>query len=143
MKSAIISIAIIAALSQPGTITYERAEAAPLSAPVTIEAEVSAYTSDPAETDEDPLITASGSTVQDGTIACPSRFEFGQIVEIEGKRYTCEDRMNARYRNTNHFDIWMENRQDAIEWGRRNVIVIIIKNEPKQSTTDRQDDAGH
>lgn len=85
---------------------------------------MSAYTSDPNETDDTPNITASGTRTRDGVIACPREYEFGTEVEIHGERYTCEDRMNARY--DNHFDIWMKTKEEAYKWGRRVVEVTII-----------------
>lgn len=103
--------------------------------PETLTASVSAYTSDPAETDDDPTTTASGTTVHDGTAACPSRYSFGTTIEVNGKRYTCEDRMHARYRNGNYFDLWMPEKAQAIEWGRRNVTVTIIyEREPSNAS---------
>jgi len=86
---------------------------------------VSAYTSDPAETDDTPNITASGTRTRDGIVACPRDIPFGTKVEIDGEQYVCEDRMNARYNN--HFDIWMEHKEDALEWGRQLLEVKILK----------------
>lgn len=90
-------------------------------------AEVTAYTSRPEETDDTPEITASGEIVYDGGIACPTRFEFGTKIEIAGRIYTCNDRMNRRYAESNHFDIWMESHEDAIHWGRRHVEVVVLE----------------
>lgn len=87
---------------------------------------MSAYTSDPAETDDTPFITASGARTRDGIIACPAKYEFGTKVEINGERYTCEDRMNPRY-DGEHFDIWMQTKAEAFKWGRRLVEVTIIE----------------
>jgi len=87
---------------------------------------VSAYTSDPNETDDTPNITASGTRTRHGVIACPRELPFGTQVEIHGEVYTCEDRMNARY-GSGYFDIWMESKEDALNWGRRLVEVTIIK----------------
>lgn len=90
-------------------------------------AEVSAYTSRPEETDDTPTITASGEEVYSGGIACPVRFKFGTQIEINGTVYTCNDRMNKRYADSNHFDIWMESYEDAIHWGRRHVEVAVLE----------------
>ncbi len=90
-----------------------------------IMAEVSAYTSEVNQTDDDPFTMASGKHVYDGAIACPDRFPFGTKVEIDGKVYTCEDRMNARYRDGNYFDIWMSNKAEAINFGRQTKQIII------------------
>jgi len=93
-----------------------------------IMAEISGYTSSVDETDSTPFITASGQRTRDGIIACPSRFKFGQEVIINGKTYECQDRMNARYRDKNNFDIWFETKAEAFAWGRRTVEVTIISN---------------
>ena len=85
--------------------------------------EVSAYTSDVTETDSTPFITASNQRVRDGIIA-NNCLEFGSIVEIEGKEYEVQDRMNKRY-GCDYFDIWMSKKVDALEWGRRELAIII------------------
>jgi len=91
-----------------------------------VRAEVSAYTSDPGETDDDPLTMASGKQVYAGAAACPSRYPFGTRIEVDGATYTCEDRMNARYRSGNYFDLWVETKAEAYQWGRRTINVRII-----------------
>lgn len=91
-------------------------------------ATVTAYTSSVDETDEDPFITASGSTVRHGTLACPSKYEFGTVIEIEGVRYICEDRMNKRYRQTERFDVWKVTKQDAFAWGNKKLSIKVYLN---------------
>lgn len=90
-------------------------------------AEVTQYTSSVEETDDTPNLTASGEITGPGTIACPSRFKFGTIIQIEKRFYTCNDRMNKRYRNSDHFDIWTEKREDALKFGRRKLLVFVIE----------------
>jgi len=90
-----------------------------------VSGQVTKYSSEVGQTDEDPFITANGDTVGEGTIACPSRLKFGTPVEIEGKMYRCNDRMHERYRKGNFFDVWTSEKRDALEWGRQNVEVII------------------
>ena len=80
-----------------------------------------------AQTDDTPFITANGDTVGEGTIACPVRYKFGTEVEIEGKKYFCNDRMGERYRHGDFFDTWKPSYNEAIQWGRRNVEVTIYK----------------
>lgn len=122
--------ALVALGNTSSTDTYVRvAEAESVPAYRTIEtlhAEISAYTSDEAETDDTPTITANGETVGQGTIACPSRFAFGTQVMIEKRIYRCNDRMNERYRGTNHFDIWFSSKKSALEFGRQRLTVSII-----------------
>lgn len=82
--------------------------------------EFSAYTASVAETDASPSIMASGRTVYVGAIACPPMYQFGDKIEVEGFGvYTCEDRMNIRYRNTNNFDIFFASYSEAIQFGRK------------------------
>lgn len=88
-------------------------------------AEVSAYTASPRETDDRYWEMASGETVYVGAIACPSRYEYGTIVNINDQRYICEDRMNKRYRHGNYFDIYMETKEEALYFGRQKLQVII------------------
>lgn len=92
---------------------------------IEIEAEVTAYTSSPDETDDTPEINAAGTKPGPGSIACPRRFDLGTVFIIEGRRYTCDDRMNKRY--TNRFDIWMESKDDAIEHGIQTLKVEIAQ----------------
>lgn len=95
-------------------------------AKVVVLANVSAYTSSTDETDEDPGTTASGTTPERGTIACPSKYDFGTRVIIRGKTYICEDRMNSRYRKTEHFDIWVASKSEAYRWGRQTLKIEIM-----------------
>ena len=87
---------------------------------------VTMYTSDPAETDDTPNITANGETTKQGTIACPKMLPFGTRVEIKGKPYTCNDRMGKRYRQGDYFDIWSPSKEVAISHGRQKLEVKVI-----------------
>ena len=75
-------------------------------------AEVSAYTSRKIETDDTPCISAWGDNICNihkagiGIVACPSRFNRLDLIEINGEQFRCLDRMNIRYRNGNYFDIY-------------------------------------
>jgi len=91
----------------------------------TIEAEVSCYTNQVAETDESPDITASGERVYVGGLA-QNGLSFGTLVVINGKVYQVNDRMNAKY-GGNHFDIFMWDYDFCIKWGRQKLKVKIIK----------------
>ena len=86
---------------------------------------VTAYTSEEDQTDSDPFIMASGKMVYDGAIACPRYLEFGTRVEIDGRVYVCEDRMNKRY--TDRHDIWFADKQEAMNWGVRTLPVALLK----------------
>ena len=80
-----------------------------------IEAEVTGYSSEVGQTDSTPYLTAAQTKVRDGVIA-NNCLPFGARVEIDGIIYVVEDRMNIRY-NCFRFDIYKENKLDAIKWG--------------------------
>lgn len=117
------------------TIHYERPPDPPLTI-IVINATVTMYTIDPNETDDTPTITASGELVRHGTIACPIHLPFGTEVEIKGKKYTCNDRMGKRYRHDNYFDIWVPEKEIAIEHGRQKMEVKVIHS-PHIADTNR------
>lgn len=89
-------------------------------------AEISAYTSSVDETDESPHENASGGRPSHGSVACPSRFDFGTEIMINGETYTCDDRMNPRYTEGDYFDIWMETKAEAIHFGRVQMSVQVL-----------------
>lgn len=88
-------------------------------------ATITAYTSSVDETDDTPFITASGARTRDGIIACPPKYDFGTVIEINGKKYECQDRMNSRYHNQERFDIWVETKEEAFQWGVKKMQIVI------------------
>lgn len=86
---------------------------------------VTAYNPVEWQTDSTPHITASGSHVREGIIA-NNCLKFGTLVEINGEVYVVEDRMNQRY-GCEHFDILMFGIDEAKEFGKRNLLVIVYK----------------
>lgn len=88
---------------------------------------VTAYTSDPDETDDTPFITASNSEVRDGIVAT-NFLPFGTQIKIPAffgdKVFTVEDRMHKR--KTNFLDVWMPNKQDAVEFGINRAEIFIV-----------------
>lgn len=83
---------------------------------------VTAYSSDPAQTDDTPFVTASGSVVRDGVAAAnflPIGTKF-RLPEMFGEKvFVVEDRMNTRYNNQHIVDIWFEGTAQAIDFGKR------------------------
>ena len=79
---------------------------------------VTAYNSEPGQTDDTPFITAFGTRVRDGIVAT-NFLPKGTIVRFPetfgDKEFVVEDRMNARYYYK--MDIWMADKQDAIQFG--------------------------
>lgn len=92
----------------------------------TVVATITAYTSSVNETDDTPFETASGAQTGEGVIACPPKYDFGTQVLIEGRQYTCKDRMNRRYHNQERFDIWVETKDEAFDWGVRELEIKVL-----------------
>jgi 3D (Asp-Asp-Asp) domain-containing protein len=72
------------------------------------------------------IIMASTKEVYEGAIACPSKYKFGTKIEVEGKIYTCEDRMAKRFREGEYFDIYMNDINKALQFGRKELAYKII-----------------
>lgn len=81
---------------------------------------VTAYNSEPGQTDDSPFTTAFGTHVRDGIVAT-NFLPKGTIVRFPekfgDKEFVVEDRMNARYYY--HMDIWMADKPEAIKFGAR------------------------
>ena len=83
----------------------------------TITATLTAYTPEVSQTDSTPFLTANQSPVKEGGMACPRNIKFGTLIEAFGKRYICNDRMALK--NDGNFDIFMFNKQEALNFGRK------------------------
>lgn len=93
-----------------------------------IDAVITAYTSTPDQTDDDPFIAASGKRVHDGMIAA-NGLPFGTRIKIPAlygdKIFIVEDRMNSRY-GFGRMDIWMDSsKSEARKFGVKRVEVEI------------------
>jgi hypothetical protein len=86
---------------------------------------ITAYTSDPKETDDTPFISASGQIVRKGIVA-NNCLNFGELVEIAGEIFEVQDRMSKKY-NCEHYDIWKETKEEAIEFGVQEKEVYLYK----------------
>lgn len=90
---------------------------------------VTAYTSSILETDSTPFTTATGAVVRDGIIAA-NFLRHGTLVRFPeyfgDKIFEVQDRMNSRYYY--RADIWMKEKSQAKNFGRR-VLKIEILNE--------------
>jgi 3D (Asp-Asp-Asp) domain-containing protein len=88
---------------------------------------VTAYTSDPDETSDHPLITASGGMVYDGEVA-DNLLPFGTKIQIPAlfgnKIFTVEDRTNAKF--SGRVDIWMPTYSKALNFGIQKVQIVIL-----------------
>ena len=102
-------------------------------------ANVSGYTASSSETDARPREMASQKEVYKGAIATGDRsIPFGTKVLFPGIGiFTVEDRMNKRYdsaakKGQNHFDIFFNNKEDALKFGRKNLPYYIIDSETEK-----------
>jgi len=91
---------------------------------------VTAYSSTPCQTDDDPFITAAGTEVRKGIVA-NNKWSLGTKVrfpEIYGdKIFVVEDRMNSR-KGPYHFDIWFPSYQEALNFGAKITYLEILEN---------------
>lgn len=90
---------------------------------------VTAYNSEPGQTDDTPFITAWGTRVRDGIIATNDlpRGTRVRFPEAFGhKVFIVEDRMNSRYTGTGRVDIWMVEKSDAINFGAKYLTMEVL-----------------
>lgn len=93
---------------------------------------MTAYNSEPGQTDNSPCITANGFNVcehgEEDTIAA-NFLKFGtkvRIPELFGDRiFVVRDRMNKRH--ADRVDIWMKNRNDALKFGIKTAKIEVLK----------------
>lgn len=94
-------------------------------------AEFSAYTSDPAETDDSPFETASGLDLSNHyeCVVASNDYEFGTRLAIEDIGVcSVEDRMNSRYTGTGNIDVYFgTDKQRALNFGRKELSYIVIE----------------
>ncbi len=88
---------------------------------------VTAYNSEEGQTDDTPFITAFGTRVRDGIVAA-NFLPKGAIIRLPDvfgkKEFIVEDRMNKRYHY--RLDIWMVDKQEAIDFGIKFLKVEIL-----------------
>jgi 3D (Asp-Asp-Asp) domain-containing protein len=138
-------LVVVALLAYPATIQADTAvphpqstaftassavtatSALPSIAPDTKTVFVTAYTSDPDETSDHPLITASGGMVSDGVVAA-NFLPFGTQIEIPSlfgnKIFTVEDRTSTKF--AGRVDIWMASFNKAVNFGIQRAQIVIL-----------------
>lgn len=88
---------------------------------------VTAYSSTQDQTDFTPFVTAAGTPVRDGVIAC-NFLPIGTVVKFPNlygdKIFLVEDRMARK--NRHKIDIWFPTRQEALKFGRTYTEVVIL-----------------
>jgi 3D (Asp-Asp-Asp) domain-containing protein len=95
--------------------------------------EITAYTAGKESTgkskgDKDYGVTASGEIVkEEHTVACPRSLPFGTEIFIPyfDNTFVCEDRGGAI--TEGHIDVYMEDLDEALEFGRQKLDVAIIE----------------
>ncbi len=89
---------------------------------------VTAYSSTVDQTDSTPFITASGTDVRDGIVAC-NFLRFGTRVRFPNiygdKVFVVEDRMALK--NSHKIDIWFSSREDANQFGVQTLKVEVLE----------------
>jgi len=112
------------------TLVVAKAGKAVQAAVRTIKVVITAYSSTHDQTDDTPLITASGKYVKDGIIA-NNMLPFGTKIRIPGlygnKVFTVEDRMNKR-KPDHQFDIWFPSKDLAVNFGVKTAYIEILEN---------------
>lgn len=114
------------------SIIIENAQAAPDARPthdaITPTRKVGTFTAYTAGDEYTPgVIMANGERVHVGAIACPSRFALGDKILINGTEYICKDRMAKRFRDTDTFDIYMNTRSEALQFGKQSLEFTELK----------------
>jgi 3D (Asp-Asp-Asp) domain-containing protein len=88
---------------------------------------VTAYSSRPEETDDDPFITASGQTVRQGIVA-NNLLPFGTVIRLPqlfgDQDFVVQDRMH-HLKSDYHIDIWFASTEEAIRFGAKRTTAII------------------
>lgn len=131
VSAASMAVIVFVAFSFPQTAVADIVVSLPESAErvprIISQMALTAYTSDPAETDSTPFITASGTIVRRGVLAS-NYFPIGtrvRIPELYGDEvFVVEDRMNARYHK--RMDVWMEEKGAARAFGVRHATIEVF-----------------
>lgn len=88
---------------------------------------VTAYSSSPEETDNTPLITASGNYVRPGVVAA-NFLAFGTRVRMPkifgDKIFVVEDRLHERYND--RIDVWFSTKEGALRFGQQITEIEIL-----------------
>lgn len=109
----------------------------------TIEVTMTAYSSEAGQTDADPLVTATGEEVGPGTLAASrdllnTDLPYGtvvRVVEVNDEANACggwevdmllevQDTLHPRM--LNRVDLWLPSRDQAVQWGRCEVVLEIL-----------------
>jgi 3D (Asp-Asp-Asp) domain-containing protein len=122
------SIVARAAVAQSTALLPVASPETPSRIATTMNVIVTAYSSDPAQTDDTPFITASGNRVRDGIVAT-NLLPLGtkiKIPDVYGDRvFTVDDRMHPR--KTVHVDIWFPSYWQAKNFGVKRTHIEVLE----------------
>jgi 3D (Asp-Asp-Asp) domain-containing protein len=103
----------------------------PLGIEERVKTEITAYTSDPRETDSTPCHTATNFNLcahNEEDVAAANHLPLGtrfMIPSLFGDRiFTVRDRMNVRYHD--RIDLWFRDRERAKQFGLRHAEIVIL-----------------
>lgn len=86
---------------------------------------VTAYTASPSECGNAEGITASGEEAVEGVTVAADHLPLYTMIEMDGWFYIVQDRFGGGYENK--IDVFMNNRQDAINFGRQHKTIKIYE----------------
>jgi len=71
-------------------------------------------------------LTASGAYTREGVAACGPSYAFGTLFFVPslGRWFVCQDRGGAI--TDANLDLWFASEDEALEWGRQGLEVIIV-----------------
>ncbi len=116
----------------------------PQAEPYTIAAGIAvtmtAFASEPEQTDDEPFVTASGRRVRPGTLALSrdllrtftpgAPFDFGDRVRLSRYgEFIVDDTMNPRW--THRVDVWMPTSAEAQEFGKKRGRLFLVEGDSK------------
>jgi 3D (Asp-Asp-Asp) domain-containing protein len=70
-------------------------------------------------------LTASGQQTREGVAACGPSFPYGTYLLVGAKWVVCQDRGGAI--TDGHLDLWMSTEAEALEWGRKQMDVVVVR----------------
>lgn len=93
--------------------------------PLVVAMLLTGYTASLDECGKTDGITASGVRATQGTTIAADHLPFGTKVKINGHTYTVQDRFGGGY--DHKIDVYFDNKEDAMNFGRRWEFVEVLK----------------
>lgn len=70
-------------------------------------------------------LMTSGQYTREGVCACGPSYPFGTMLLVNAKWYICMDQGSMI--TDGHVDLWMPTKAEALMWGRRTMLVVVVK----------------